>query len=63
MVKVTQELSIRGQDQELLSSFGSKGTTDLEVTDSAGEQEISFNQLFLDSLASVLGSDNAQTRS
>ena len=48
--------SISGQDWELLSSFGSKGTTDLKVTDNAGEQAISFNQQFLDSLASAPGS-------
>ena len=45
--------SISGQDLELPSSFGSEGTTDLEVTENAGEQAISFNQRFLDSLASL----------
>ena len=49
--------SISGQDRELPSSFGSEGTTDLEVTENAGEQAISFNQRFLDSLASAPGSD------
>ena len=45
---------------ELLSSFGSKGTTDLEVivTNNAGKH-VTLNQLFLDSFASatVTGSD------
>ena len=34
------ELSTLGQDLELPSSFGGKGTTDLKVTDNAGEQAI-----------------------
>ena len=51
--------SISGQDLELPSSFGSEGTTDLEVTENAGEQAISFNQRFLDSLASAPGSDKS----
>jgi len=51
--------SISGQDLELPSSFGSEGTTDLEVTENAGEQAISFNQQFLDSLASAPGSDKS----
>ena len=51
--------SISGQDRELPSSFGSEGTTDLEVTENAGEQAISFNQQFLDSLASAPGSDKS----
>ena len=53
--------SISGQDLELQSSFGSEGNTDLKVTENAGEQAISFNQRFLDSLASAPGSDKSMS--